>query len=224
MKGYIVMLVALLCFSVEIVFAQTDNNDTQVWNLNSIEFPLDKDNEKISGVILTDLRLTDDISDLTDKRVGFGVVYKATKNLTIQGSYMFRVDTALANTNRYEHHFLFDVTPGKDFKKFSLDNRSRLEHRIKTAGRNDDTYYRNRTRIRIPVKNKDKTVFTPFVWNDTWFDLHKGRVLRNDASAGITKSLNKKVFADFYYLYRRNIQSGTKNENVLGVNFNFKFK
>lgn len=224
MKIYVFILIAVLLLSINTAFGQVDNNDTQVWNQNSIEFSLDKDNEKLSGLILTDLRLTKDISKLTDKRIGFGVRYKATDNITVQSSYIFRSDTALANNNRYEHHFLFDVTPNKNFKNFSLDNRSRLEHRIKTAGRNDDTYYRNRTRIRIPVKSKDKIIFTPFVWNDTWFDLHKGRVLRNDASAGINRRLNKNVAADFYYLYRRNIQSGTKNENVIGVNFNFSIK
>ena len=222
-KKPIITLIFIFCFG-GIVFGQTDNNDVQFWNQNSIEFPLNKESKKVSGVILTDTRLTNDVSDLTDIRVGFGVKYKANKYLTLQPTYMFRVDTVLENNTKYEHHLMFDITPGKTFKNFSLDNRSRFEHRIKNEGAKDTTFYRNRTRLRIPVKKENKTIFTPFIWNDTWFDIQKGNVLRNDAAAGITGRFNKNTAADFYYLYRRNIQAGTTNEHVIGVNFNFNIK
>ncbi len=222
MKKHILIIIGILIFSVSSVVAQT-GEDTQFWNETTVEFPFDPDNKKVSGVIIGNLRVTDDISDLSDKRLGFAVKYKATKNLTIAPSYLFRVQTRSGGrSNRYEHRLRFDITPKKSFKNVSIENRSRFEHRFKTDGRDDDTFYRNRTKLKIPVKKDDKTIFTPFVSNDTYFDIQAPNVYRNDAVGGISKKFTKNFTADFFYQYRRNFQSGTKHINVVGVNLKFK--
>ena len=201
--------------------AAQDDDDTQFWNETTVEFPFDADNKKVSGIVIGNLRFTDDISDLSDKRIGFAVKFKATKNLTIQPSYIFRVQTS-SGPNRYEHRARLDITPKKSFDNFSLENRSRFEHRFKMNGRDDDTFYRNRTKIKIPVKNDDKTIFTPFASNDTYFDLQNPRVHRNDTVGGISKKFTKNFTTDFFYQYRRNFQSSTKHINIIGVNFKIK--
>ena len=129
---------------------------------------------------------------------------------------------ASGRPNRYEHHLRFDFTPKKDFKNYSVDNRSRLEHRIKTGGRNDDTFYRNRTKLKVPIRKDGKTVITPFVQNDIWFDIQNPKVFRNDFASGISRKFTKNFTGDFYYQYRRNFQSGTKHENVIGISLKFK--
>lgn len=222
----ILLLTHIVILLVTCVSAQDqDTDDTQFWNETTVEFPFDKDNSKVSGVIIGNLRVTDNISDLSDKRIGFAVKYKAKKNLTIQPSYLFRVQTASGRSNRYEHRLRLDITPKKSFDKFSIENRSRFEHRFKTAGRDDDSFYRNRTKIKIPVKNKDdKTLFTPFFSNDTYFDVQDPRVYRNDAVGGISYKVNNNFTTDFFYQYRRNFQSSTKHIHVIGVNFKFKTK
>ncbi len=210
----------LICFSSQFASAQADDSDTQLWNETTLEFPLDADNKNISGIIIGNLRVTDNISDLSDKRIGFAVKLKAGKNLTIQPSYVFRLQTS-SGPNRYEHRMRLDITPKKDFDKLSIENRSRFEHRIKTAGRDDDTFYRNRTKIKIPVKRKDQTLFTPFVSNDTYFDIQNPRVHRNDSVGGISRKFSDSFTADFFYQYRRNFQSGTKHINIAGINLKF---
>ncbi len=93
---------------------QTDNDDTQFWNETTVEFPLDRDNKKMSGIVIGNLRVTDNISDLSDKRIGFAVKYKLNKYITLQPSYIFRVQTSSGPT-RYEHRARFDFTPKKTF-------------------------------------------------------------------------------------------------------------
>lgn len=218
--------IAIIILSSISISAQTDTDDTQFWNETTVEFPFDADNKKVSGIVIGNLRVTDDISDLSDKRIGFAVKYKATKNLTIQPSYLFRVQTRPGGAStRYEHRTRLDITPKKSFKNFSVENRSRFEHRFKTDGRDDDTFYRNRTKLKFPVKNSDdKTLFTPFVSNDTYFDLQNPRVHRNDSVGGISKKFTDNYTMDFFYQYRRNFQSSTKHIHIIGVNIKIKTK
>ena len=215
---FITILLVSFCVS-----AQTDNDDTQFWNETTIEFPFDRGNKKVSGVIIGNLRVTDNITDLSDKRLGFAVKYVANKYVTVQPSYVFRLQTS-SGPNRYEHRLRLDITPKKSFDNWSIENRSRFEHRIKTADRKDETYYRNRTKVGIPVKKGDKTLFTPFVSNDTYFDLRNTRVHRNDTVGGISRKFSDTFTADFFYQYRHNFQSSTKHINIIGVNFKFKIK
>lgn len=223
MRKTIFILFIAIALSASSLYAQTDNTDTQFWNETSLEFPLDRDNKKLSGVLIGNLRMTDDISEVSDRRIGFAVKYKVTRNLTVKPSYIFR-NQGRPGTDRYEHRFRLDITPKKNFNKFSIENRSRFEHRAKTAGRDDDTFYRNRTKIKIPVKKGNETQFTPFFSNGTYFDIQTPRVHRNDSVAGISKKFNDSLAMDFFYQYRRNFQSGTKHINGIGVNFKFKIK
>ena len=221
MNKHLLILLFAILLSVGIVSAQTDNDDTQFWNETTVEFPLDSGNKKLSGIIIGNLRVTDNISDLSDRRIGFAVKFKITKNLTIQPSYIFR-NQKRTGPDRFEHRFRLDITPKKSFERFSVENRSRFEHRAKTDGRDDDTFYRNRTKFKIPVKKDGKTIFTSFVSNDTYFDIQNPRVHRNDSVGGISKKFNNSFTTDFFYQYRRNFQSSTKHIHVIGVNFKFK--
>lgn len=218
MKKHIILLVSVLIISANSVFTQT-GDDTQFWNETTVEFPMKKN---ISGIVIGNLRVTDNITDLSDKHIGFAVKFKTKKNITIQPSYLFRVQTAGGRANRYEHRARLDITPAFEFKNFSIENRSRFEHRFKTNGRNDDTFYRNRTKLKIPVKRNDKTFVTPFVSNDTYFDLQSPNVYRNDTVLGVSRKFNKNSTAEFFYQYRRNFQSGEKYINIIGVNLKFK--
>lgn len=218
MNKYIIFIIGFLIFSASDILAQS-GDDTQFWNETTVEFPIDK---KVSGIVIGNLRVTDNISDLSDKRIGFAVKFKASKNVSIQPSYIFRVQTASGRPNRYEHRARLDITPKFDFKNFSIENRSRIEHNIKTNGRKDDTFYRNRTKLNVPVKKNDKTIFTPFVSNDTFFDLQNPNVYRNDAAAGISTKVTDYLTSEFFYQYRRNFQTGEKHINVIGVNLKFK--
>lgn len=223
MRKILFTLFIAIILSASGVFAQTDDDDVQFWNETTVEFPLDRENKKVSGVVIGNLRITDNITDFSDKRIGFAVKYKANKLITIQPSYIFRLQTSSA-PNRYEHRLRLDITPKKAFDNFSIENRSRFEHRIKTANRTDETYYRNRTKVGIPVKKGGDTLFTPFVSNDTYFDLKNTRVHRNDSVGGISKEFSDTFTTDFFYQYRHNFQSSTKHISIIGVNFKFKLK
>ncbi len=222
MRNYTFILIGLfLCLGVT-AFGQTDNDDVQVWNQNSFEFPLVKDNDRLSGVVSNDFRVTEDVSNLDDIRFGFAVKYKVTDNLSIAPNYVFRVSRVSGGPDRYQHQLRFDVTPSKKFKNFSVDNRSRFEHRANTGGRDDETYYRNRTRIRVPVKKDGKTLFTPYISTDVWLDIQNPDLFRNDAAAGISRKINDNTSLKVFYNYRHNFQDSPRHEHAIGFGFSFE--
>lgn len=218
MKKQIVFLIGVLILFAGFAQAQT-GDDTQFWNETTVEFPI---NKKVSGIVIGNLRVTDDISDLSDKRIGFAVKFKTKKNITIQPNYIFRVQTAGGRANRYEHRARLDITPAWEFKNFAIENRSRFEYIFKTNGRDDDTFYRNRTKLKVPITKNDKTIITPFISNETYFDLQNPNVYRNDSVFGISRKFSKNATAEFFYQYRKNFQSGEDHINIVGVNLKFK--
>ncbi len=219
----LIFLSTVIFFSGEI-FGQSVEEDTQLWTITTVEFPFDKENKKLSGYIFSDLRTGENISSLNDLRFGFGAKYQATKSIKIQPSYVFRVQRIPDRPNRIEHRLRFDVTPRKKFKRLTLDNRNRLEHRIRTGGRDDRTFYRNRTRVRVPVRRNDKTIFTPFISNDTWFEIQNAKVFRNDAIGGINRKINDNFSAEAFYRYRQTFQPTTETEKVFGIRLSIDFK
>ena len=230
MKFSISIIFLVLLFSVP-VFAQIiiDDTDTQLWNETTLEFRIKADKqgkEQVNGVVIGNLRVTDaltnlDITNPADKRIGFGLKIKAKKNLTITPSYIFRQVSALG-INAYEHRARLDIVPKKSFQNFSIENRSRFEHRFKTNGRDDDTFYRNRTKLKIPVKSRERTIFTPYVSNDTYFDLQNPQVHRNDTVGGVSKKFTKHFTTEVFYQFRRNFDSRLKKIHVIGFNLKFK--
>jgi len=224
----IIFIVIVFCISVASAAGQAGlerfNADLQFWNETTVEFSLyknEKNKEILNGVVITNLRAVDDISTIADRRIGFAVKYKGIKHVTIQPSYIFRNVRALG-LSLYEHRVRLDIVPKKSFRSFSLENRSRFEHRIRTSGIRDATFYRNRTKIKIPVRKDDATLFSPFVSNDTYFDLRRTRVHRNDSVVGISKKFTKHFTTDVFFQYRKNFHSVVEHINIIGVNLKFK--
>ncbi len=217
MRHFILGIIFLLP---NFAIAQTDNSDFQLWNETSVDFPISRE-KSITGKVFGNLRATEDASELTDKRIGFGVKFKVSKNVSIAPSYLFRVQTG-SDTTRYEHRFRFDVTPSKTFKNVKLENRSRFEHDFKTAGRTDNTFYRNRTKLSFPIKRSGRAKVTPFVSNGTFFDLKNPSVYRNETIGGVGHSITSNFGLEYFYMYRHNFESSTKHVNVVGVNVKFK--
>ncbi|MFV0389756.1 MAG: DUF2490 domain-containing protein [Pyrinomonadaceae bacterium] len=215
------LILALFVFPT-VCTAQADNSDFQVWNETSVSFPIN-DSKTVSALVFGNLRVTDNVSKLSDKRIGFGVEFKTKHNITIFPNYLFRVDTS-SNNAKYEHRLRFDITPNFKFKKFSIENRSRFEQHLRLENRKDNTFYRNRTKANIPLKIGGETKFGLFISNETFFDIRNGRLYRNDIGAGFSQKVSPKLSLEYFYQYRHNFDSGTKHINVVGVNLKIKTK
>ena len=63
---------------------------------------------------------------------------------------------------------------------------------------------------------------TPYISNDTYFDLQNPQVHRNDTVGGISRKVNKNLTTEFFYQYRRNFDSRTKHIHIFGMNLKFK--
>lgn len=211
-----ILLIAFLSVG---VFGQTDNDDVQFWSETTVNFPVDKKNEKLKGFFTGEFRIKENVSNLNDVRLQTGLKYQLTKSIKIQPSYLYKIN----KNSTDEHRLLFDATPKKDFAKLAVDNRNRFEHRFRLGGKEDLTFYRNRTRLRLSVSKGGEKLFTPYASIEPFVDIQKGELFRLDAIGGIGKRFTKNVSADAFYRYRTNYQSPNRVEKVIGLRVTTNF-
>lgn len=218
-------------FSVVPVFSQTSapESDFQVWNESTVTVPLiktkdsnGKDVEKLDVFFNGVIRFGNNVQNASDRRLGFGFNYKINKYLTFTPAYLY-VAAQPAKNGRidYESRLRFSLTAEKKFSKFTIRDRNMIEHRIRNS-RSDSTRYRNRFQFLYPVKKDGKELFTPYVYDEVYYDFTEKEFTRNDISAGITKKFNDNFSADFFYLFRNSKGSTLKYVNAVGVNLKFK--
>jgi hypothetical protein len=231
MKPTLFLTFILICLLPLNGYSQTtsDNDDVQFWNDTSVSFPLIKteDNDKkssvkLSGQIIGTLRIGQNIQRFVDERIGFGLDYKVNKYFTISPGYIYIATQPSRNRKEFEHRLRFDFSAEKKWKKFTLKNRNRVEHRIRHS-RSDSTRYRNRLQFVIPVKNNDgKELFAPFVGDEVFYDFTAKAWTRNEFTVGISKKFNTQTSAEFFYSLRSNSRASTlRTVNIFGINLKF---
>lgn len=213
------------------IFSQSTapESDFQVWNETTVTIPLikskdakGKEIEKLDLFFNGVLRLGNNVQNAADRRIGFGFNYKINKYLTFTPAYLYvAAQPAKNGRTDYETRLRFSLTAEKKFTNFALRDRNMIEHRIRNA-RSDSTRYRNRFQFLYPIKKEGKELFTPFVYDEVYYDFTEKEFTRNDFSAGITKKFNKTFSADFFYLFRNTKATTLKYVNAVGVNLKFK--
>lgn len=231
MKKYTLIIAAFVFLFTIKTLSQTEPNDhdTQFWNETTVSFPLikvkdknGKDVEKLTGFINGTLRIGQNIRHFVDERIGFGVDYKINKYFSFSPSYLYRAGQPTKNRKEFEHRVRFDFSAEKKWKRFSLKDRNRIEHRIRHS-RDDTTRYRNKLTFKVPIKNKEgKEIIAPFIADEVFYDFRDDRWFRNEFSVGFTRNLTKNSSGEFYYMIQNNKRVPTlKTLNVIGVNLKF---
>ena len=220
----------LIIFAANFAAAQSaanfDRLDNQFWNETQLVFPLLKEQDaagesvdKLSFFLQTNLRFGRNASRFVSRRVGFGFDYRINRYVSVTPSYIYIVSQSPTSRDKqYETRVRFAVNLEKSWKKFSLDDRNLIERRFRNSGDNDATRYRNRLRLRVPVKKGDRVLFTPFAWNEFYYDSAAGNFSRNQFSFGASRRLNKNLTTDFFYLRRANRNETPRRVNIFGVN------
>ena len=226
MNKFLIFIVLFLTSTVQI-FSQTalPEKDFQVWNDTQIAIPLkkskDKKTEKVSLIFFGTLRGAKYRNGLFDERIGVGFEFKINSYLTLTPSYIYRAGQPLEGRKEYESRLRFDVQLEKKFRRFSIKDRSRVEHRFRNS-RADSTRYRNKFQFTVPVKKVDKEIFAPFVATEPFYEFQSKHWTRNELTFGIGKKFNSNVSAEFFYLLQNNRGNTLKYVNVAGVNLKFK--
>lgn len=223
----------ILIFQFLTVFGQSTppRNESQFWNETQFIIPLkiEKDSkgkefDRVSLIISGTLRIGRNWQHLVDERIGFGFDFKINKYLTLSPSYLYREDQPYSGKKEKESRFRFAATLEKKFNNFSLKNRNLVEYRYRYLNIANSTRYRNKLIFSIPILKEKKELFTPFIADEVYYDFSTKAWTRNEISGGITKKLNNKFSADFFYLYQRNRGNTLKNIHAAGINLKLRLK
>jgi hypothetical protein len=217
------MLKTLVCL-ILIVFcaafsqAQTvDRDDNQSWNDVQLTAPL---TEQFDVVMTGTLRFGKNITRVQETRLGLAFVFKPIKDLSFSPSFLyinarnssgrFRVEKRLGFYGRYR----FPI------KSFGLSHRSLFEWRIRTP--RSSWRYRPSLTFEKDISEKFIKGAKFFATEEVFYDSVLDKFSRNRFSVGITKTLNKKLSLDVYYLRQNDGFSVPGDLNVIGTTWKVK--
>lgn len=86
----------------------------------------------------------------------------------------------------------------------------------------DVTRYRNRTTLRVPVKQDDETRFEVFATMEPFYDITAKNWPSYEFTSGVSVHLSDPITAEFFYLHRGEIQSLPQTVNGFGVNLKIR--
>jgi len=210
--------------------AQTPKTDFQIWNETNFVLPVVRSNDehgktvdRLSLLLLTNLRLGQNRATPVDERIGLGLEIPLNKYFTFTPAYLYVATQPGRFRREFEHRIRFELGFAYKFSRFTFKNRSRIEYRVRNS--NEDTVrYRNQFSIHVPVRRNDKELFVPFVSTEPYYDFTLKRWTRNDFAVGITRKLNERVTAMFFTGWRHNVFGLPKDVFPVGVNLKIKLR
>ena len=199
--------------------------DFQVWSETTINVPLVKKKDSkgkefkdLSLLFIGSLRLGRNKLFPVDERVGVGFDKRINKYVSITPTYIYKYAEQTPGRKDIEHRVRFDTTLSFAYKELSIKDRNRVEYRIRHS-RPDTVRYRNRITFKHPVKKDGKTIFSPYVADEVFYDFRDGRFFRNEFAAGIERKLSSNFTTEIFYLNRYNTGGLPKYINAIGINF-----
>lgn len=223
----ILISTALLLLSTVCILPQSaaPESDFQVWHETQIAVPLkktaDKKSDRVTMIFYGVLRAGRNLTSFIDERIGVGFQFRVNKYFNFTPNVLYRAGQPVAGRKEYETRLRFDASVEKEFKKFSISNRGRIEHRIRNS-RSDSTRFRNKFQVTVPVKKEGKELFSPFAATEPFYEFQSKHWTRNEFSVGIKKKFNPNFSADFFYMLQNNRGNSFRYINIIGVNFKIK--
>jgi hypothetical protein len=175
---------------------------------------IDKATVTFSGI----LRIGRSNVDFLDNRLSAIVDFRVNRYLTLVTSVLYRQDEITVNQRHSETRFDAGATLSKTWSKFSFRDRNVYEHRFR-SGRTDLNLYRQRIQISRSLTFNKKEIFTPFISEEGYYDLHSKSWIQNEFFAGVTRRLNHKTAIDIAY-----VRTDTRPVNVNGISLNLRIK
>ncbi|HKX84214.1 MAG TPA: DUF2490 domain-containing protein [Pyrinomonadaceae bacterium] len=190
-------ILLLLLGSLRIAVAQNvpDDEDIQSWNDIQLTAAMSKHIDfqtKVTG------RFGKNVTRLNDGRYHFGFVFKPHKSFSFQPFFWFIRARNTAGRFRTEHRLNLQASYKFPIKRFGFSHRSTLERRLRAAGNT----WRYRASLTLEKDLPEKLIHGAkvFVGDEVFYDSATDKFSRNRFSAGINKTLGKKLAADIYYM------------------------
>jgi hypothetical protein len=203
-----------------IVSGQTSappRTDTQIWNDVHFSVPLSK---TVDFTLLGVLRFGRNVRRPVDERLGVAFSFKAGKYVTFTSSYLNIGMQPFQGRSVFENRLSFATTVRFPLGRFTLSDRNLFERRLRHPG-GDSTRYRNKLQIEHPI-GSPKIKLNVFVSEEIFYDWSFNAWVRNRFGIGVTKSFNKHVAADLFYMRQNDSHSFPGDLHILGTAWRFK--
>jgi hypothetical protein len=154
--------------------------------------------------------------DLVDGRMGFNIDFRVNEHLSLLTGVVYRRDELTKNEPHSETRITVGGTLSAIVGLFSIRDRNMYERRVRNQ-RNDTNVYRNRLQIYVPLKRDGKTLFSPFISEEAFYDITAGRGILNEFFAGVSRNLAPRTALEIAY-----IRADGKPANVNGLSLTLK--
>lgn len=189
--------------------------DFQVWNDTQFIVPLTKKKDW-NFVLWTFGRLGNDVSTVTDARIGGLITKKVNKHLTLGGGYLYRYANPTFQRRRYESRYLGIATFTAPLsKKVTLINRNMYQYEDRYL-RPNATIVRSRLWLKREVSLGEKKI-EPFISIEPFYDFRLKAFARYRTQAGFSHKFNNKLAADFYYIRQNETGNRTRPGTLNGL-------
>jgi hypothetical protein len=203
----IAICIFVLLISTTCLFSQSGQPDavTQSWNEVEITVPLiqkvNTDGKKVDqfSAIFNGILRTSRLTHMEDRRAGFGLSYRLSKYFSMYAALLYRRDEIVKNVPHIEKRLDIGPTFSITLNKFTIRDRNMYEHRYRNGRVNTD-FYRQRFQVFHPLNYKGKTLFTPYVSEEVYFQIHARQWVQSEFYAGISRRLNTKSVLEIAYI------------------------
>ncbi len=208
MKIRLLLIFSSIFLFSNIVYSQTAplNSEFQSWNEVQLILPLvrakdakGKSFDKVTATFNGVLRIGRKNLDFLDNRAGATIDFRVNKFVSLLTGVLYRKDEIVKNRRRFETRLDFGVVFSKSWRGFSFRDRNMFEHRFRNS-RNDTNLYRQRIQVSHPLKFDGKEIFSPFISEEGYRDLHLNKWIQNEFFAGATRKINRKTSIDLAYV------------------------
>jgi hypothetical protein len=188
-------------------YAQMNQPDsvTQSWNEVEITIPLlkgiDGAGKKVDrlNAVVNGIFRTSRTSHIDDKRAGFGLTLRINKHFSLYGALLYRRDEIVKFVPHVEKRLDVGGTFSTTWKKFTIRDRNLYEHRYRNGRVNTD-FYRQRFQISHPLNHDGKTLFSPFISEEVYYEIHAQKWVQSEFYAGISRRFNKWSVLEIAYI------------------------
>lgn len=194
----------------------------QSWNEVQIIVPViqreDAKGKKVNHVTAAfygDLR-TSHTSHPEDRRLGLAMEFRLNKHFSLFSGVVYRKDEVVKYSPHIETRLDLGGVIYTSWRKFSIRDRNLYEHRYRNGRVNVDLY-RQRFQISHPVTREGKTLFSPFISEEVYYDLGNRAWVQSEFYAGIARAFNKSTVLEIAYL-----RNDSKPVNINGISLTLK--
>jgi hypothetical protein len=218
------LFLIVLFFCPVVLYSQTATPDAvfQSWNEVQLIVPVvqkeDAKGKKTNWVTATfsGILRTGRTSHPEDRRIGLIMDVRLQKHVSITSAIYYRKDEVVKYSPHIETRVEVGATFSTVWKKLSVKDRNWYEHRFRNGRANTD-FYRQRIVVSYPLQREGKTLFSPFISEEGYYEIGAGRWAQNEFYAGISRALTKRSVLDIAY-----IRNDVKPYNTNGLSLTLK--